>query len=583
MTFASTVLTCFMLLVVDQALAKEEEAVCQHSARPEAAMEEESSLAATAEDAEESRVSERFSTVAEQIIRAVEDSESAQQVSALADGQPTDATSSIEAELAFPEQSSQEEELISPKETDVQIDSAMSSDDGADRAQERIVEAPQEEVKEVLASVPPPTPSMASEAGETTFDPESPMPVCRAPKPEAMMVYMSPDGRGADRDIIPFDRELSISPVAHIKNTAAFSLGTFDLSQESFGSSTLRLRQAYSPDKRSMFSPKSRTPNTPLRTPSKAMEPPRSGLVQRSIALPPVTRVLDRTLARPDTAGQRSRSHGSSRKETSIGKKDPLANAGDTAAENDPFLAESAVTPMKSKRKSSRLMKNPIQEDPAPVIQVTSETRPNTPLRNQPDAAIGATPAKPIASKASMPTSSVLPRAVQSTESKLRQPSKSLLKKPSTSFLPVLKSSATTARPPATVESSSSTIVINNNLSSSASSTSSFDFVQPVPVSKITSYMTSVKSRPIMPMPIKSPAKQPDKFSSGLGAPVRPNRAPIVSTSTGPPVRPNMTPMRNGIRSFGSPVRSNLSPIKVSLQYPESMLSSVWARSSLAL
>ena len=86
-----------------------------------------------------------------------------------------------------------------------------------------------------------------------------------------------------------------------------------------------------------------------------------------------------------------------------------------------------------------------------------------------------------------------------------------------------------------------------------------------------------------MPMPIKSPAKQPDKFSSGLGAPVRPNRAPIVSTSTGPPVRPNMTPMRNGIRSFGSPVRSNLSPIKVSLQYPESMLSSVWARSSLAL
>jgi hypothetical protein len=529
-------------------------------------MEEVYSLAVATEDAEVSRASEGVSTDAERIVQAVEESESAQQALALADGQSIDATSFLEAELALPEQSVQEEELVPPKETDLQTDSATCSDDGADRAQECIADAALEEVKESSASVPPPTPSMASEAGETTFDPESPMPICRAPKPEVMMVYMSPDGRGADRDIIPFDRELSISPVAHIKNAPAFSLGTFDLSKESFGSSTLRVRQAFSPDKRSMFSPKSRALNTPLRTPSNPMEPPRSGLVQRSIALPPVTRVLERTLARPNAAVQRSRSRDSSRKETVIGKKDPSATASDKTVESDPFLAGPAETPMKSKRKSLRLMKNPIQEDRAPVIQVTSETRPNTPLRNQPTAATEPMPVKPITSEALVPTLPVLPRVVQSTESKLRQPSKSLLKKPSTSFLPVLKSSGTTARPPASVGSSSSTAVTNNNLGSSTSSTSSFDFVQPVPPSKITSYMASVKSRPIMPMPMKSPAKQPDVFSSGLGAPIRPNRAPIVSTSTGPPVRPNMTPMRNGIRSFGSPVRSNLSPIKVSLR-----------------
>lgn len=412
---------------------------------------------------------------------------------------------------------------------------------------------------EVLGPVVDATPSRQSEAGETTFDPESPMPVCRAPKPELMMGFSPPGKRDMDQDILPLGRQTSLSPVAHAAGVAKFHLGAFDLAKDDLGSSTLRVRQALSPERRNLFASHQRLPTTPIRTPTKQADAPRSGFLQRSIALPPVTKMLDRKLTKSSTPRNDRKKllsdvigDGSGRRS---GKPVASARAVTTSTTALPILSpeKSGDTPAKSRRKSLRSAANSSSaEAQAAMVDETLGARSTIAMQE--------TPPRPIQSQQVEASSSAAPRAAPSTESKLRQPTKSLLKKPSASFLPVLKSTIVPSRSAASTCATSAIATTSHT-----PSTTTFDFAQPVPNQKITNYAPAAKTRSVVPTIMKSPVKQPDVFTS-LGPPIRPNRGgPIVSTSRGPPVRPNMTPVRGGgIRSFGSPVRSNMSPTKVS-------------------
>jgi hypothetical protein len=412
---------------------------------------------------------------------------------------------------------------------------------------------------EVLEPVVDATPSRQSEAGETTFDPESPMPVCRAPKPELMMGFSPLGKRDMDQDILRLGRQTSLSPVAHTAGVAKFHLGAFDLAKDDLGSSTLRVRQALSPERRNVFVSHQRLPATPVRTPSKQADAPRSGFLQRSIALPPVTKMLDRKLMKSSTPRTDRKKLASDVIGDSSGRRSgkPVTSvrAVTTSTTALPIMSpeKSGDTPAKSRRKSLRSATNSSAGE-APVAMV-DET-----LGARSTVAMQETPSRPIQSQQVESSSSAVPRVAQSTESKLRQPTKSLLKKPSASFLPVLKSTVVPSRSAASTCATSAIATTNHT-----PSTTTFDFAQPVPNQKITNYAPAAKTRSVVPTIVKSPVKQPDVFTS-LGPPIRPNRSgPIVSTSRGPPVRPNMTPVRGGgIRSFGSPVRSNMSPTKVS-------------------
>ena len=407
------------------------------------------------------------------------------------------------------------------------------------------------------------TPSQQSEAGETTFDPESPMPLCRAPKPEMMKGFSPLAKRDMDHDVLPLGRQSSLSPVAHVSNIAKFNLGSFDLAKDSLGSSTLRIRQAISPEQRNLFASQHKFPATPLRTPSKQqLEAPRSAFVQRSIALPPVTKTIERKLTKRTTPRtDRKREVASDRR---IRKQLPAITGGTSATVAVPAEPETLLTdtPTRSRRKSLRsAVASAVSSDAVviPSVNATCETQHNSPSSESSMIIVQATPVKPIPIQPVASSSSTTAKVTQITDSKLRQPTKSRLKKPSTSFLPVLKSVVVPLRT-STITCSAPTVPAFSSVPPSTS----FDFAPPRPNQKITNFTPAARSRSALPAAQRSPIKQPDVFSS-LGPPIRPtHRGPILSTSRGPPVRPNMTPVRGGIRAFGSPVRSNMSPMKVS-------------------
>jgi hypothetical protein len=447
--------------------------------------------------------------------------------------------------------------LEAPKNGSARIDSSKA--DPVEETEMKRIPSTPDGSTEVLEPVVDATPSRQSEAGETTFDPESPMPVCRAPKPELMMGFSPLGKRDMDQDILPLGRQTSLSPVAHTAGVAKFHLGAFDLAKDDLGSSTLRVRQALSPERRNVFELNRRLPATPVKTPSKQADAPRSGFLQRSIALPPVTKMLDRKLMKSSTPRTDRKKLASDviedRSGCCSGKPVASVRAVTTSTTALPILSpeESGDTPAKSRRKSLRSAANSsAAEAPAAMVDETLGARSTVAMQE--------TPSRPIQSQQVETSSSAVPRVAQSTESKLRQPAKSLLKKPSASFLPVLKSTVVPSRSAASTCATSAIATTSHT-----PSTTTFDFAQPVPNQKITNYAPAAKTRSVIPTIMKSPVKQPDVFTS-LGPPIRPNRSgPIVSTSRGPPVRPNMTPMRGGgIRSFGSPVRSNTSPTKVS-------------------
>jgi hypothetical protein len=388
----------------------------------------------------------------------------------------------------------------------------------------------------------PLTPS-SSDAGETTFDPESPLPICRAPKPEMMMPGSLEEH---DNDILPFNRKPSLSPVAHASGLTTFHIGSFDLAKETMHGSTMRIRQAVSPEacRPSLM--------MEISTPIKKMSTFNNASLMAS-------------MQRPDTLVHRSAKK--ERAEEERAKK--VANQLDLfASRSNPFLASTSTpikaqarhetkvaTPAKSRTQSSRLSQLspkssncvthhasvPIASgtEEAPTKRLSNETaKPVTPRKAPALSATTSTPSKPL----------IVPNA---RDSKLKQPTKSLLKKPSASLLPIFKNISMVQRPTA--------------VAPVAKSLPTFDFVQPLPpVAKMTSYAPATKSRQVMPLPLKSPARHQDIFSSPIRVPpVRPIKAPMLSSSTGPAMRPNMTPVRIGVRSFGSPMRSQLSPVKV--------------------
>lgn len=403
------------------------------------------------------------------------------------------------------------------------------------------------------------------DGSEISFDPESPMPLCRAPPP-GMLVPPSPPNRlhDTDGDILPSSRDrMSLSPIKPSEFVMA-DVSPFKVSQ-SIESPILRLRSNFSP----VFDPMLN-----LKQPTACSTPAKAPL--HASTMSSVTRLgtrcrtpgtLDKKAIKKQQAEYERARQVSGQLDLVASRLNPLPPkpvlstspcralpALQDGAKQDDASASSSTpskqTPTPGRRKSLRLIKMPKPidlEHDAQVLHLAA----NTPLpQDSPTAqgsnAVGATPLKPaIVHHPVTNTPSGIPRPiVGGMESKIKPPTRSLLKKPSASLHDLVKSSA---RP-----------------NEAALPTRNFDFVQPLPAAstttpRITTSLTS--SKPRQPRD-KSPKKGQDVFS--FGGPVKPLiKGPIASSSTGPPVRPNMnsTPVRAKLKSFGSPMRS---PAKVS-------------------